>query len=109
MEAPNRTAVLRAIEILGSQRALARALEISSAAIGQWGRQGQDGGRGVPPRQCVRIERLTSGAVTRRDLRPDDWQDIWPELANPQENTPPAPAVRAQAAINSDVCEVAHG
>lgn len=29
---------------------------------------------------CVRIERATAGAVTRRDLRPDDWADIWPEL-----------------------------
>ncbi|MFM0689265.1 YdaS family helix-turn-helix protein [Paraburkholderia strydomiana] len=29
---------------------------------------------------CVRIERESQGAVTRRDLR-DDWQDVWPELA----------------------------
>lgn len=27
------------------------------------------------------IERETNGAVTRRDLRPDDWHLIWPELA----------------------------
>lgn len=27
------------------------------------------------------IERATSGAVTRRDLRPLDWMDTWPELA----------------------------
>ena len=27
------------------------------------------------------IERITAGAVTRRDLRPDDWQRVWPELA----------------------------
>lgn len=30
---------------------------------------------------CVRIERESFGAVTRRDLRPDDWHEIWPELA----------------------------
>lgn len=30
---------------------------------------------------AVAIERETFGAVTRRDLRPDDWQQIWPELA----------------------------
>lgn len=29
---------------------------------------------------CVAIERATGGAVTRRDLRPDDWREIWPEL-----------------------------
>lgn len=30
------------------------------------------------------IEQITEGAVTRRDLRPDDWQRIWPELAETQ-------------------------
>ncbi|WP_236596881.1 transcriptional regulator [Paraburkholderia hiiakae] len=30
---------------------------------------------------CVAIERESSGAVTRRDLRPADWHEIWPELA----------------------------
>ena len=33
------------------------------------------------PALCVAIERTTGGAVTRRDLRPADWRDIWPELA----------------------------
>ena len=36
--------------------------------------------RQVAPEVCVAIERATSGAVARRDLRPDDWQRIWPEL-----------------------------
>ncbi|QFY79751.1 hypothetical protein DUD43_07280 [Alcaligenes faecalis] len=27
------------------------------------------------------LELETCGAVTRRDLRPDDWHRIWPELA----------------------------
>ena len=30
---------------------------------------------------CAALERESAGAVTRRDLRPDDWQVIWPELA----------------------------
>lgn len=29
---------------------------------------------------CVSIERATSGAVMRWDLRPEDWPRIWPEL-----------------------------
>lgn len=29
---------------------------------------------------CVRIERESKSAVTRRDLRHDDWREIWPEL-----------------------------
>lgn len=32
------------------------------------------------PAYCVAIESVTQGAVTRRDLRPDDWRAIWPEL-----------------------------
>lgn len=30
---------------------------------------------------CVAIEQSTAGAVTRQELRPDDWHLIWPELA----------------------------
>jgi DNA-binding transcriptional regulator YdaS (Cro superfamily) len=36
------------------------------------------------PMRCVDIERATDGAVTRRELRPDDWQRIWPELVAKQ-------------------------
>lgn len=31
--------------------------------------------------RCAAIEAATHGEVTRRDLRPDDWEQIWPELA----------------------------
>ena len=44
-----------------------------------------------------------------QDLRPEDWAEIWPELADPKPNPPPAPVPPAQAAINSVVVEVAHG
>ena len=30
---------------------------------------------------AARTESATSGAVTRRDLRPEDWRQIWPELS----------------------------
>jgi DNA-binding transcriptional regulator YdaS (Cro superfamily) len=33
------------------------------------------------PAVAVSIERLSDGQVTRQELRPDDWADIWPELA----------------------------
>lgn len=39
------------------------------------------GRRLVPIKRCVQIERATSGAVMRWGLRPADWRDIWPELA----------------------------
>lgn len=98
MESSNSVAVMSAIQIVGSQRALARALSIAPTAVGQWRKPEEEGGRPVPPKQCVRIERLTDGRVTRRDLRPDDWRDIWPELAE-----------KAPVAIESGAGEVAHG
>ncbi|SCW88892.1 MULTISPECIES: hypothetical protein [unclassified Pseudomonas] len=30
---------------------------------------------------AARTESVTGGRVTRKALRPDDWQQIWPELA----------------------------
>lgn len=36
--------------------------------------------RPVPVQWATAIERATNGAVSRKDLRPDDWQRIWPEL-----------------------------
>lgn len=56
--------------------ALARKLNITPAMIYQW----RVGLRPVPVRKCAEIERITNGAVTRKDLRPDDWHLIWPEL-----------------------------
>ncbi len=42
------------------------------------------------PELCVVIERESGGAVTRKDLRPDDWHLIWPELAKPKRTPKPA-------------------
>jgi len=37
---------------------------------------------------CVSAERESGNAVTRRDLRPDDWHLIWPELITDIHPTP---------------------
>lgn len=66
--------------ISGGQAALSRQLGVTAAAVNQWIK----GLRPVPAKHCVAIERATNGAVTRRDLRPLDWQDIWPELVKPK-------------------------
>lgn len=74
--------IKRAAKLLGSQLALARALQVTPVTVSQWTRDASaKNARPVPPKQCVRIEKLTSGQVSRRELRPEDWQDIWPELA----------------------------
>lgn len=56
---------------------LARAIGVPPVLISQW----KNDVRQVPIERCVPIEKATAGAVTRRDLRPDDWHQIWPELA----------------------------
>lgn len=56
--------------------ALAKLLNVSTAAVNQWLYRR----RPVPVAQCVRVEQITSGVVTRKMLRPNDWQKIWPEL-----------------------------
>lgn len=51
------------------------------------------GYRPCSPELAVLLERNTECVVTRKDLRPDDWQAIWPELIGKKG----APAVRAKA------------
>src|SRR3990167_8303016 len=36
------------------------------------------------PKYCRYLELATDGVVSRRDMRPDDYADIWPELAAQQ-------------------------
>ena len=69
----------KAAEIAGSEKALADWLGVTKAAVWQWKQEG----RKTPIEHCPEIERRTCGAVTRRDLRPSDWEQIWPELAQP--------------------------
>ena len=61
----------------GSTADLARKIAAQPQLVWQW----STGVRPVPVERCVPIERATEGAVTRKDLRPNDWAEIWPELA----------------------------
>lgn len=60
----------------GSKSDLAALLNVPSQLIYQWAK----GIREVPVIRCTAIEQATNGEVTRKDLRPDDWHLIWPEL-----------------------------
>jgi DNA-binding transcriptional regulator YdaS (Cro superfamily) len=51
----------RAIDAMGSQLELARALGLPKQSINNW--------RRIPPHHVIRIEKLTG--VSRHDLRPD--------------------------------------
>lgn len=78
---------------------LARQVNAQPQLMWQWA----SGVRPVPIERCVPIERATDGAVSRIDLRPDDWHEIWPELvilernaAHPSASRPP-PATESVA------------
>ncbi|GAA4419874.1 transcriptional regulator [Acidovorax lacteus] len=94
----------------GSQADLARALGVTQSLPSAWAAIDPKKRRPVPVRYCIAIERATDGAVTRRDLRPDDWHLIWPELAA-ADSPPNSPAVlgnQARAAIKIVAQEVAN-
>ena len=68
-------------ETRGAQAELARALGVPQSLPSAWAASDPEKRRPVPVQHCLAIEHATAGAVTRRDLRPDDWMLIWPELA----------------------------
>ena len=57
----------RAVEILGSQSALARACGKAQGHVWWW----LNRSKRVPAEQVLVIERATKGRVTRHELRPD--------------------------------------
>ncbi|HWH75058.1 MAG TPA: YdaS family helix-turn-helix protein [Methylibium sp.] len=59
-----------------TQDDFAKRLGVTQGMVGFWVR-----GKPPTPARAVQIERATQGAVTRQDLRPDDWREIWPELS----------------------------
>ncbi|NQW92666.1 MAG: helix-turn-helix domain-containing protein [Polaromonas sp.] len=71
------TGLNKAITVAGSQKALAKAIGLGQSAVANWLKRGGL----VPVEYCASIEIAFSGAVTRKDLRPDDWEMYWPELA----------------------------
>lgn len=73
----NTEALLRAVNKLnGNVSALARAANTSR----QFMRAVLNSERPLPPKKALLIERATG--VSRKELFPDDWAEIWPELEN---------------------------
>lgn len=68
----NETAIARAIRLGGGTAEVARKLSESPQTISNWI------ARGAPANRCVALEALTG--VDRRELRPADWRDYWPDL-----------------------------
>lgn len=70
----------------GRQAELALALGVSTPNVSFW----VSGQKRPSIKAAVVIEQFTGGEVTRKDLFPDDWQKIWPELATNNPATTPA-------------------
>lgn len=59
----------------GFQTRLAKRFNLTKATVNGWRKSG------IPVPYCAGVEEECDGEFTRRDFRPDDWQAIWPELA----------------------------
>lgn len=70
------TAINRACVLLGGTSALARVTGVKPPTVSQW----LAGIRPVPAKRCPPIEIALDKQVTRKDLRPMDWHEYWPEL-----------------------------
>ena len=65
----------------GRFTSLAKSIGAHAPDVCRWAKEKSDKDyRPVPIIKCYAIELATSGQVSRKDLRPDDWVDIWPEL-----------------------------
>lgn len=67
----------------GAAARLAAQLDVSASFLSQMAA----GDAAISNKRCVLLETLTDGAVSRKDLHPDDWMEIWPELATPQKRS----------------------
>lgn len=65
----------------GGQTNMAKSLGVSRSQMSQM----VSGHCPISNERCVVIENLTSGLVSRKDLKPDSWEKIWPELAHKEQ------------------------
>lgn len=65
--------------IFGTQARIAEVAKVSQPFVSK---VLSEPDRFFAPASCVALERESKKAITRPELRPNDWQDIWPELAD---------------------------
>ena len=70
----------------GRQAALAKAIGAYAPDVSRWA----DGSRSIPFHFGAPIEAATACMVTRKEMFPDSWATLWPELAalSPSSATP---------------------
>lgn len=69
------------IDALGGTFAVAALLQIRPPSVSGW-RDGRNALE-IPSDKLIRLACIAEerGIASRQDLRPNDWQQIWPELA----------------------------
>lgn len=70
------SAISRAVQLMGSQSALARKLKCTPQAVQKWEKTGK-----VPAERVIPIEEAVERQVTRTELRPDLYPDEHPVTA----------------------------
>lgn len=70
--------VARAIELSGGPARVARALGVTTQTVCFY----RDGHRRINAEHGARLEAMSNGQVTRKQIWPQSWQRIWPELAD---------------------------
>lgn len=69
----------RIIELLGGNTVVAKMCNVSPQAVAEWKVHG------IPHLRMVylgaELERLSHGKISRKDICPNDWSFVWPELA----------------------------
>lgn len=74
---PDQPAVAEAIRLAGGPTSCARAIGGTTQSWCFY----RDGERPLPEKYGARLERLAGGQVTRAEMWPDGYAEIWPELA----------------------------
>jgi DNA-binding transcriptional regulator YdaS (Cro superfamily) len=85
MEKPHKKLPIEiAIQMAGGISAMANALGVSAPTVHQW--KSNKHSRPIPAARCPDIERITNGAVTCEELRPD-LADKWTYLRGTKRGT----------------------
>lgn len=84
------TEVARAIELSGGPAKVARALGVSTQTVCFY----RDGDRRINAEHGARLEALSLGQVTRKQIWPNSWSRIWPELGTATDTSTQAEAGR---------------
>jgi DNA-binding transcriptional regulator YdaS (Cro superfamily) len=67
--------------ITSGERGIAKSLAATLGVSPSYLSQMASGHAPISPERAVQIEEATQKAVSRKDLYPDNWERIWPELA----------------------------